>query len=117
MDKPTRSEYYKNYYAKNKDKLTERLYARVECEHCKRTVNSQNMKKHQRSTLCKSKKIILHDEKISNVNDQIKIMRDIKDEITDLKMHFKAMSDHSPSEINALNNVLDILMTNMCNVV
>jgi hypothetical protein len=32
VKKSNRSEYYKNYYAKNKDKLTEKLYKRIECE-------------------------------------------------------------------------------------
>ena len=45
-------EYNKNYYAKHGDKIKERMYEKIECEHCQHQVSRCNMPKHQRTKKC-----------------------------------------------------------------
>lgn len=46
------SEYNKQYYIKNKERIAEKLYKKVECPYCNRIVNFQNLVKHQETILC-----------------------------------------------------------------
>lgn len=55
MTPEERKEYNKKYYAENKDKLLEKATAKVACECCGRTVNYNNIIKHQNSSICKRK--------------------------------------------------------------
>jgi len=74
-----RSEYYKKYYAQNKAVLHEKLYRRIECDKCARTVNYQNMKKHQRSMLCQSKYIVLQNNKtVSELQKELDILKGLE---------------------------------------
>jgi len=46
-------EYNKEYYEKNKARISTYLKAKEKCPNCDRCVAHQNMLSHQKSTLCK----------------------------------------------------------------
>ena len=48
-----KKEYHKNYYAENKQKITDRMLEKVECDVCKKHVTRCNLPKHQRTVKCK----------------------------------------------------------------
>lgn len=49
-------EYKKQYYAKNKDNIAEKLYAKEKCPCCGKKVNHQHMTKHQKTPRCIKKR-------------------------------------------------------------
>ena len=48
--------YNKQYYATNKERISTMLLEKVVCPHCNRTVNHQNLHRHQSTKLCKSRR-------------------------------------------------------------
>ncbi len=54
MDKESRQSYNKNYYENNKDKILQKLTAKVNCEFCSRTVSQCNLVKHYSLPICKN---------------------------------------------------------------
>ncbi len=49
-----RKEYNKKYYETHKEEIAKKLYAKQECGICGRSVNHQQIKRHQASKLCAS---------------------------------------------------------------
>jgi hypothetical protein len=49
----TRQEYNKEYYKNKKTEICEKLFVKVECDRCGRTVTHQNLPKHQKTNYCK----------------------------------------------------------------
>ena len=52
MNKESRREYNKKYYAEKKSAICAKLFEKEECLKCGRIVSHQNMKKHQASKVC-----------------------------------------------------------------
>ena len=52
MNKESRREYNKKYYAEKKSAICAKLFEKEECLKCGRIVSHQNMKKHQTSKVC-----------------------------------------------------------------
>ena len=48
--------YKKEYYQKNKEKITSKLYAKETCPCCSRKVSHQHMNDHQKTASCIKKK-------------------------------------------------------------
>jgi hypothetical protein len=48
-----RKEYNKIYYANKKKEICEKLFTKVECDLCGRSVTHQNLPKHKKSNYCK----------------------------------------------------------------
>jgi len=48
-----RKEYNKKYYANKKKDICDKLFAKVECDLCGRTVSHQNLPKHKKTNYCK----------------------------------------------------------------
>ena len=44
--------YNKQYYAKNKESITAKLYKKVECDVCQRIVRHQQLSKHKKTKIC-----------------------------------------------------------------
>ena len=78
MDPEKRKEYNKKYYEKNKLNIAQKLYTKVTCELCGKTVSHQNMPKHIKSNYCTSrvKKGVEKD------------LEDLKKEIAELKQMY-----------------------------
>jgi hypothetical protein len=55
-------EYYKKYYAENREKLLAKQCAKIECKFCNKQVQKVNMAKHQSSKLCAK----LHEQKLKD---------------------------------------------------
>lgn len=53
-------EYNKNYYATNKDKISEKMKSKVKCQYCDKETTYQHLYRHQLTKLCKS----IHKRKI-----------------------------------------------------
>jgi hypothetical protein len=51
----TRREYNRKYYQKNRQRILASVLKKVECPHCNRKVNSQNLRRHQMSSRCVNK--------------------------------------------------------------
>ena len=49
-------EYRKQYYAKNQEKIKNRMYEKLQCPCCESIVSRCNFPKHQRTKTCVSKK-------------------------------------------------------------
>ena len=62
MSESNRNEYYRNYYNSNKDKILSQLLQKVICPYCSRTINHQNLFKHQSTKLCKSRRCSTNDD-------------------------------------------------------
>jgi len=56
MNSEQRQIYNKEYYATNKERLAIMLLEKKTCPLCKRTVNHQNLPRHQKSKLCLSRR-------------------------------------------------------------
>ena len=54
MNNETRKEYNKEYYAKNKNVILQKLTSKVTCEFCGRTVSFSNLQKHFLLPICKT---------------------------------------------------------------
>lgn len=76
----TRQEYNKEYYNKKKDEICEKLFAKVECGRCGRTVTHQNLPKHQKTNYCK-----LRQERGKPKQDILSELEIIKLELRELK--------------------------------
>ena len=72
-------DYNKDYYAKNKKVILEKLLTKVECPLCKRQVNHQNLFKHQKTNLCKSRQ-----DKPDNINELKLMIEGLTKKIDDL---------------------------------
>jgi wyosine [tRNA(Phe)-imidazoG37] synthetase (radical SAM superfamily) len=57
-NKEQQNEYNKMYYAKNKEAIMAKLLCKENCIYCNRSVNHQNLIKHQLSKLCLKKRRI-----------------------------------------------------------
>ncbi len=55
MDSEQRKEYNKKYYETKKDDIKKKLFTKVECPKCGRTISYQNVKKHQLSSYCQAR--------------------------------------------------------------
>jgi hypothetical protein len=75
MDK---KEYNKKYYAENKGKIAEKLYAKEECPCCGRTVSHQNMIKHRKTSYCKSRSFTDVKQQILDLQNEIKELKNKK---------------------------------------
>ncbi len=73
MDK---KEYNKKYYEANKEKIASKLYAKVTCEKCDKCVSHQNLKKHQKTSYCKSKSYIDVREQLIDLQNEIKTLKE-----------------------------------------
>ena len=67
-------EYNKGYYAENKERISAMLLEKVLCPHCGRTVNHQNLHKHQSTKLCLSRRV--NNTSSESINDLIKKLQD-----------------------------------------
>jgi hypothetical protein len=67
-------EYNKRYYAENKERISAMLLEKVLCPHCGRTVNHQNLHKHQSTKLCLSRRV--NNTSSESINDLIKKLQD-----------------------------------------
>jgi hypothetical protein len=74
-EQQTKKEYNKKYYETNKIEIAKKLYAKVTCPDCERCVSHQNLKKHQKTSYCKSKSYV----------DVRKQLEDLQNEIIKLK--------------------------------
>ena len=54
MDSEKRQNYNHQYYQTNKDKILQKLTAKVNCEFCNRTVSACNLAKHYTLKICKN---------------------------------------------------------------
>jgi hypothetical protein len=52
MDPEMRKAYNSLYYKRNKDKILQKLTAKVQCEFCNRTVSACNIQKHFTLPIC-----------------------------------------------------------------
>ena len=73
--------YNKQYYAKNKEKIAAKLYAKEECPKCGRIVSHQNINKHQKSSYCKSRCIDKSEDKFKNLEERITQYENTIDEL------------------------------------
>ena len=48
-----RKEYNRKYYKEKKKDICDKLFTKIECELCGRSVTHQNMPKHKKSNYCK----------------------------------------------------------------
>jgi hypothetical protein len=53
MDKEQRKEYYKTYYANNKERIINKALEKIECDFCHRVVTKGNILKHYETAICK----------------------------------------------------------------
>ena len=67
-------EYNKKYYAENKERISAMLLEKVLCQHCGRTVNHQNLHKHQSTKLCLSRRV--NNTSNESINELIKKLQD-----------------------------------------
>jgi len=67
-------EYNKKYYAENKERISAMLLEKVLCPHCGRTVNHQNLHKHQSTKLCLSRRV--NNTSSESINELIKKLQD-----------------------------------------
>lgn len=72
-----RADYNKQYYTKNKAKILSKLLEKVECEHCGRRVNHQNLKKHQSSPICIGKRKKLDSSDVEGLKKQIDELKEL----------------------------------------
>ncbi len=79
MDCELRKQYNKKYYETNKSAIKAKLLAKVTCSLCNRTVNHQNLKRHQTTRLC-----LIHRIESESQTEQLPIVEEI-DETTLLK--------------------------------
>jgi hypothetical protein len=75
-----RKEYNKKYYAEKKKEICQKLFVKVDCTLCGRTVTHQNMKKHMKSNYCK-----LRQERGKPKQDILSELEIIKLELVELK--------------------------------
>lgn len=73
-----KKDYNKNYYEKNKVKIAEKLYCKETCEHCQKVVSHQNMKKHQKSSYCKSKSYVDVRQQLADLQKEINELKKTK---------------------------------------
>lgn len=88
--KTAKIKYNATYYAKHKDKIAEKLYAKEACNMCSRVVTHQNLPKHKKSNYCRS-----HSEKQRNELNENEV-KQIKKTVT--KMNLKEIErnfDHT----------------------
>jgi hypothetical protein len=77
-----RKEYNKKYYADKKAEICKKLFVKVECQLCSRSVTHQNLPKHMKSSYCK-----LRQERNKPKLDILNELEQIKQELQDLKMN------------------------------
>ena len=70
-EKEARKEYNKIYYATKKEEISKKLYAKEECQYCKRVVGHQQMPKHIKSKFCQSRSNKTDVEMLKNKIDKI----------------------------------------------
>ena len=54
MTPEERVEYNKVYYAEKKEAIKAKLFTKVQCDKCGRTVSFQNLPKHKHTSYCKN---------------------------------------------------------------
>ena len=64
-------EYNQRYYAKKKEQIATKLYAKEACQKCGRMVSHQNINKHQKSSYCKSRCIDKSEDKFKTLEERI----------------------------------------------
>lgn len=79
-----RKEYNKKYYKEKKKEICDKLYVKVDCTLCGRTVTHQNMKKHMLTNYCK-----LRQERGKPKQDILSELEIIKLELRELKEKVK----------------------------
>lgn len=72
MTPEERKIYNKKYYGDKKDKILSKLSEKIECEVCKRQVRRQNLPKHKLTFVCKRIAENNNNDKISQLENQIK---------------------------------------------
>lgn len=87
---PDKKDYNKTYYAENKEKILKQLLAKEECPLCGRSVNHQNVKKHQRSSLCRANRNA--NQRQQPVIDPSDLLS-LKDQIAELKALIKKSNE------------------------
>ena len=84
MDSELRKQYNKKYYETNKSAIKAKLLAKVTCSLCNRTVNHQNLKRHQTTRLCLIHRIEL-EENTPQIIEEIDETTLLKQEIAELR--------------------------------
>lgn len=68
-------EYNKMYYAANKDKIKQQMFAKQSCTNCNREVNHQNMTRHKKSQLC------INNKASTRESDMLLIINNLQKEV------------------------------------
>jgi hypothetical protein len=83
MTNDKKQKYNTEYYAKNRKAILSKVLKKVDCDNCGRSVNHQNLSKHQKTALCKKNARIKAD--IDRAEIPVDNYNNLKAEIAELK--------------------------------